>query len=105
MEKNQELLGILFKDFSNQHTITSLAKELKLSRVGMWKSIKKLEERGFVLLKSIGSGKTSVYKISLNWENILVRKNLALYLIEEALEPKRWRVNFAELEEKVDFLI
>lgn len=95
----------LLKDFSSWHTITSLAKELGLSRVGIWKILRRLEEGKYIILKNVGKGKTSASLITLNWENPLVEKTLALYLTEEALKQRRWQVNFAGLEGMVDFAI
>jgi len=95
----------LFKDFSTKHTITSLTKELKMSRVGIWKILKKLESEQVITLTPIGQGKTSTYVVELRWDNIIVEKSLALYLTEEALKQRRWRYNFADLEGIVDFLI
>ncbi|HLC91350.1 MAG TPA: HTH domain-containing protein [Candidatus Nanoarchaeia archaeon] len=95
----------LLKDFSSTHTITELASELRLTRVGIWKILKKLEEEKFILLKAIGRGKTSTFLISLNWENSLTEKTLSLYLTEEALTQRRWQINFADLEKCVQFTI
>ncbi len=95
----------LLKDFSNTHTITALANELSLSRVGMWKILKKLEEKKFIIIKAVGRGKTSTSLVSLNWENLLVEKTLSLYLTEEAVKQRRWQVNFTDLEKMVDFVI
>ncbi len=105
METNKKIILVLFKDFSRTHIITSLAKELRLSRVGIWKILKKLEEEEYILLESVGSGKTSASIIKINWDNLLVEKALALYLTEESIQQRRWRVNFSELEKEVDFLI
>ncbi|HLD43528.1 MAG TPA: hypothetical protein VJB08_06120 [Candidatus Nanoarchaeia archaeon] len=107
IEKNisKSVLRALLKDPSMHHTITSLARELKMSRVGMWKVLKKLERKRYINLNPIGSGKTSTYTISLNWESTLMEKALALYLAEEAMEQRRWQADFAELGSKTDFLI
>lgn len=105
METDKKILLRLFKDFTTTHTITSLAKELKLSRVGIWKILKKLELEKYILIESIGSGKTSTFIIKINWENLLVDKALAFYLTEESIKQRRWRVNFTELEKEVNFLI
>lgn len=98
------LLYVLRNPFES-HTITSLSQALQLSRVGIWKIIKKLESQQHLILKPVGKGKTSTFRIALNWENPLTEKKIALYLTEEALQQPRWRHNFKELEEKVDFLI
>lgn len=108
MEKNKtstEILKILLKQFSIKWTITSLAKEVNMSRVGIWKTLKKLEAEKLIFLPPIGKGKTSTFNINLNWENPLLEKRLLLTLTEEALKNQRWINNFAELENKVDFLI
>lgn len=104
-ETNTRILKILLKDFAIKPTITSLAKEAGISRVGMWKALKRLQYERLVILSPIGTGKTSAYNALLNWGNPLVEKTLALSLTEDALKNERWRHNFAELEDKVDFLI
>ncbi|MBI2652773.1 hypothetical protein HYX00_04880 [Candidatus Woesearchaeota archaeon] len=104
-ESSSRILKILLKNLTIEPTITSLAKEIELSRVGTWKLLKKLQSEKLIFLSKIGSGKTSTYSISLNWNNPLVEKNLALSLTEDALKNQRWMNNFAELENKVDFLI
>ncbi len=105
METSKKIILELFRDFSRKHTITSLAKELRLSRVGIWKILKKLEAEKYILRESVGSGKTSTFIIKINWNSLLVQKALALYLTEESIKQRRWMINFAELEKEVDFLI
>ncbi len=100
-----KILKLLLKDFSIKPTITSIAKEIGISRVGVWKALKKLEAKKLIILSSVGTGKTSVYRISLNWDNPLAEKNLIVALTEDAVRNQRWLSNFAELENKVDFLI
>lgn len=101
----KRVLLLLLKDFSVIHTITSLAHELHLSRVGSWKVVKKLEDNQLVTVRSAGSGKTNTFLVKLNLDNVLVEKSLSLYLTEESFSQKRWKSNFAELEEAVNFLI
>lgn len=105
METNKKLMLVLLKDFTTKHTITSLAKELNVSRVGIWKILKKLEAEKYILVESVGSGKTSTSIIKINWDNLLAEKALALYLTEEAIKQRRWRLNFAELEKEADFIV
>lgn len=105
METAQKVLIRILKDIAVQHTVTSLAKEMSLSRVGTWKILKKLEAEKIINLKSIGSGKTSAYLIELNGANILTEKKLELSLAEEAQNNQRWIDNFKELENQADFLI
>jgi len=105
METGKRILTILLKDFSTTHTATSLSKQLKMSRWGIWKVIKKLEKDGLIIYNKIGYGKTSTKIIMLNWNNILTRKSLALYLTEESLNQERWRTNFFDLEKETEFVI
>src|SRR3989344_6486476 len=93
------------KDFTDTHTITTLARELGLSRVGIWKVLKKLEGDKYIILKTIGKGKTSTSMVTLNWSNPLVEKRLSFYLTEEALKQRRWQVNFGDLDRVTDYLI
>ncbi|MBS3142981.1 hypothetical protein J4464_06350 [Candidatus Woesearchaeota archaeon] len=105
METAQKILIRILKDIAVQHTVTSLAKEIGLSRVGAWKILKKLEAENIITLKPIGGGKTSTYIVECNWSNILTEKNLELLLTEEAQNNQRWLDTFRELEASVDFLI
>ncbi|MEK6937796.1 MAG: winged helix-turn-helix domain-containing protein [Nanoarchaeota archaeon] len=100
----QGIMTILLKDLST-HTATSLSEELKISRQGTWRILKKLEKEELIMLESIGKGKTSTLKIELNWDNEIIEKILTLSLTQEALKHNRWKFNFADLKEQVDFLI
>ena len=100
-----ECLKILLKDFSIGHTITSLSKEIGNTRMGIWKTLKKLQSDKLILLIPAGNGRTSTYLVRLNWDNRLVDKTLIMLLTEEALRYPRWLANFSELEDKTDFLI
>ncbi|HLC63356.1 MAG TPA: HTH domain-containing protein [Candidatus Nanoarchaeia archaeon] len=104
-KKNTEILKIILKQFTIKWTITSLAKEIKMSRVGIWKALKKLEAENLILLSPVGGGETSTFNILLNWENQILEKRLSLILTEDALKNQRWLNNFKELENKLDFLI
>ncbi len=101
----REIILRIMRDFSKSQTITSLANALKKSRVAVWKSIKKLQGRDLIIAKTMGSGKTSTSVLSLNWDNSLLAKTLSVYLTERALEERRWRVNFTELEKQANFVI
>lgn len=105
IKKSYEILKILLKDISKKHTVTSLAKKRGISRVGSWKLLQELEKENLVILTSIGPEKTSVQEVSLNWNNPILEKTLALLLTEEALKQDKWRYNFKELKNQVDFLI
>jgi hypothetical protein len=105
IKKFYEILKILLKDINKKHTVTSLSKERGISRVGSWKLLKELEKERLVVLIPIGSEKTSVKEVKLNWDNPILEKTLSLLLIEDAIKQNKWRYNFKELENKVGFLI
>ena len=100
-----KILKTLLKEITINPTITFLAKEIGMSRVGTWKILKKLEAEKLITLTPIGESKTSANSISLNWENPIVEKTLSLALTQDALNNQRWLSNFAELEDNVDFLL
>jgi biotin operon repressor len=102
---SRNLMKILLKEFYAGHTVSSLAQQLGISRVGIWKALKRLESDKMVVLSSIGKGKTSTYSVILNWDNFLVEKTLALSLAEEAIKQQRWRFNFTELEKHASFIL
>jgi predicted nucleotidyltransferase len=102
---SDKIMKILLKEFYLNHTVSSLAQKLAMSRVGVWKILKRLESSKLVMLAQIGNGKTSACMVKLNWDNLLVEKKLAFLLSEEAIQQERWRFNFAELEERVSFLL
>ena len=87
------------------HTATSIAKALNITRQGIWKTLNKLAENKLINLEHVGDGKTSTATMKLNWLNPITEKTLSLLLTKESLKQQRWRVNFAELENNVNFLI
>lgn len=105
MEIEQRTLLRLFKDFTATHTVTSAAENGKLSRPGAWKLLRRLESKGFITLKKIGQGKTSAVIARINMNNPLTEKSLALSLTEEAMQQRRWRATFVEMEGHARFLI
>ena len=64
-----------------------------------------MTENKLIILKSIGNSKTSTVTIRLNWSNPVTEKTVSLLLTKESLKQQRWRVNFEELENNVEFLI
>lgn len=100
-----EILKTLIKQFTFKWTVTSLGEEINLSRVGIWKALKKLESEKLISLSQVGKGKTNTFIASLNWDNPLLEKQLSLILTEEAIKNKRWINNFEILENMMDFLI
>ena len=99
------ILKILLKDLAIRPNITSLATKIGMSRVGVWKTVKNLEEEKLIILSKFGTGKTSTYIISLNWDNPILEKTILLALAKDAFKNQRWLNNFAELDGKADFLI
>ncbi len=105
METEGRILKILLKDISKKHTVTTLANEIGISRVGAWKILKRLEKDKLINLAQVEKGKTNIYTITLNWDNPITEKTLALVLTKETVTQQRWVSNFTELKDKVDFLI
>src|SRR3989344_5449128 len=101
----QKILIAILKGLNRKHTVTSIAQELQVSRVGAWKLLKKLEAEKLLLLSPIGSGKTNAFTISLNWENNLTQKHLELALCIEAEKQLRWKDSFASLGKSASFMI
>jgi len=101
----RKVLLIICKDFSRMYSITYLSREVNMSRVGMWKVIKNLKEEKLITLTPLSKGKTSASVIRLNWDNILLKKVLELYLTEESEQNRRWKFNFSELEKITRFSI
>ena len=101
----EKILGVLLKQFSVNWVITSLSKEINMSRVGVWKILKKLKDEKMIVLSPVGEGKTSAFSVNLNWENPVLEKKLSLILIEEALKHQRWINNFEELKNLMEFTI
>lgn len=101
---SKKIMLLLLKNLSKENTISTIAEELKISRVGAWKILKKLELNELITLKQIGNGKTNVYIASIKYGELTERR-LALYLAEEAHKQKRWMNNFIELKKYAEFII
>src|SRR3989344_1506662 len=91
--KESEALLILFKDVSQHYNANSISKQLKISRVGAMKLLKKLLKEN--ILRSQKIGKSVVYKPNLDDEYL--RKLIAFLLTDEAHKFKRWNEEFKEL--------
>lgn len=101
----EKILKKLLKDFTRQYTLTAIAQDIGMTRSGTWKVLKKLESEEFIVLTAIGEGKTSAYKISLNWNNPLIESTLITLLTKESLNYKRWKFNFEKLGQELEILI
>jgi hypothetical protein len=104
-KSTSEILKILLKDLTKKNTVSSLSEEIKIARPGTWKALKRLESKKLIKLEPIGKGKTSTYEITLNWSNPLLEKTLSFLLTEDSLKQDKWRYNFKDIENNVDFLI
>lgn len=105
MEIEEKILALLLKSLEQLPTLTELANKIGMSRSGTWKILKRLQAKRLILLKKIGSGKTSTYTINLDWDSPLTEKSLSVILTKEALATERWMNSFLELQDKVEFLI
>ena len=104
MSHQMRIVLLLLKDFSTMHTITSIGKELGMTRSGIWKVLKRLEQEKYVIMKPTGK-ETSLIVPKLNFKNDLLDKYLDLALSREAMDYQRWTFNFIEVKEHVSFFI
>lgn len=101
LTKEQEILKLLFKDFSADFNSRSISKIIKISHAGAFKILKKLEKREMVIPKRIG--KAVIY--SLNLGNQIATKETEMIFLLESQNFKRWIEEFKDLESKVKFLV
>ena len=94
---------LLLKDFSTMHTITSIGRELGMTRSGIWKVLMKLKKEDYITLET--TEEKSLLLPKLNLRNELMGKYLDFALSKEAKEHERWVFNFAEVKEHVSFFI
>ena len=95
---NERIIKILAKEPLSEHTATSIAKTIGISRQGIWKTLNKLSKDNLISLKSIAETKKSAVNITLNFKNPLTPKMISILLEKETLNYERWRDNFAELQ-------
>ncbi len=92
----------IFKDFNSKYNANNLAKEFKLSSMGVLKIVKRLHKQN--LLKFEVVGKAKIY--SINFKNDYVKKYLVFLLSKEAEESigkiKRWIVELRKLENSAE---
>lgn len=101
LTKTQEIIKLLFKDFSAHYNSRSISKVIHISHAGAFKILKKLEERGIVNGQRIGNA--VIY--SLNKENPVVLKEIELILTIEAQNYLRWSEEFKEIKDKSKFIV
>ena len=101
LTKEQELLKLLFKDFSVQYNGRNVSKKLGLSHSGAFRILKRLENKEIVRSKLVGNAR--IY--SLNSENPVTFKEIDTILTIESLKQKRWVEEFNQLEDKANFVL
>lgn len=99
------ILSILIKEPLADHSATSLAKALGMTRQGLWKTLNKLSKENLISLKSIANTKKSALNIKPNYENPLTEKVVSLLLTKESLNYEKWRFNFVEVKNYSKFII
>ncbi len=100
---SEKIIKILAKEPLSEHTATTLARVLSISRQGVWKTLSKLSKEEIISLKSIAGTKKSALNITLNFNNPITIKTLSLLIEKETLNYKRWRDNFHKLEKHTFF--
>lgn len=102
---SDKILSILIKEPLADHSATSLAKSLNITRQGLWKTLNRLSKDKLISLKSIADTKKSVLNIKLNFENPITEKVISLLLTKESLNYERWRFNFKRVKNYSKFII
>lgn len=105
IKTEDKLLSILIKEPLADHSVTSIAKVLNITRQGLWKTLNKLSKDKLISLKSIADTKKSAFNIKLNFENPITEKVISLLLTKESLNYERWRFNFSEVKDYSKFII
>ncbi|MEK6927552.1 MAG: nucleotidyltransferase domain-containing protein [Nanoarchaeota archaeon] len=100
-----KILSRLIKEPFVDHSATSLAKSLGITRQGLWKTLNKLSKDNLISLKSIANTKKSTLNIKLNYKNLITEKVISLLLTKESLNYERWRFNFTEISDYSKFII
>jgi hypothetical protein len=102
---DETVLLTLLKETAAPLTITTLAQALGISRVGAWKTLKRMQADKLCTLTTLGTGKTNALLARPDWDNPLTGKLLSLALTRDAVSQKRWMHAFAEPSKHVDFLL
>ncbi len=102
---SEKIIRILAKEPLSEHTATSLARAIGISRQGTWKTLTKLSKNNLISLKSVANTKKSAFNITLNFNNSITIKTLSLLIEKETLKYERWRNNFNKLEKHTLFAI
>ena len=76
----------IFKEFTEDYNSSNISLTLGKTRVGTFKSLKRLEKKGLVKSKKLG--RAIFYNEDL--EDEYVKKNIEILLMEEAKNWQRW---------------
>ncbi len=101
LTKEQEILKLLFKDFSRPYNSRNISKVVDMTPAGAFKILKGLEKRSIVEPQRIG--KAIIY--SLNLKNPLARREIEMVLTMEAEKFRHWVAEFRFLEDRVFFAV
>ena len=95
-DKEKAILLLLFKDFSSSYNARSISGKVGMTPRGALKALKSLEKQGFVIPKHFGRA----IEYRFNFSNVLAKKSIELFLLEEAeLRHRRWLDEFEDLAE------
>lgn len=101
INKEREILLVLFKDILSMHNSRTLAKIIGISHPGAFKILKKLEGRDIVRSRKVG--RASIYY--LNFDNDIAKKEIELALLLETNKYKKWVEEFKQLKEISNFVV
>jgi len=94
LTKEQEIIKLLFKDFTTEYNSRNISPKVGLSHSGAFRAFKKLEETEIVTSRQIG--KAIIYSLNLN--NPVTRREIDSILTIEASNHLRWVDEFRKLE-------
>ncbi len=100
--KEQEVMLLLFKNFSSHYNANTLSKKIGLSRPGALKIVKSLKKQGLVVSKQYG--KAIFYKVNL--ESDYNKQIVKTLLMGEAREKgRRWLHEFKAFFEHLEMAV
>ncbi len=93
LTKRQEIIKLLFKDFTTEYNSRNISPKVGLTHSGAFRALKKLEEEEIVTSRQIG--KAIIY--SLNLDNPVTIREIDSTLTLEASKYQRWVEEFKKL--------
>ena len=101
LNKEQEILKILFKEFRENYNSRSLSKKIGISHAGAFKILKKLENNNKVIGKRIGNA--VIY--SLNLKDKITEREVEIAITLESKNYNKWVEEFSELNKASNLII